>query len=79
MDTIKYIPALRFKWLTPLYDFFLGITMPEGKIKRRLIDIASINADSTLLDFGCGTEGGIKDFIKAVSLQVFDEVTITMY
>ncbi len=55
MDTIKYIPALRFKWLTPLYDFFLGITMPEGKIKRRLIDIASINADSTLLDFGCGT------------------------
>ena len=29
--------------------------MPEGKIKRRLIDIASINADSTLLDFGCGT------------------------
>jgi ubiquinone/menaquinone biosynthesis C-methylase UbiE len=55
LGTNKYIPALRFKWLTPLYDFFLGITMPEVKIKRHLIEIASINADSTILDFGCGT------------------------
>ena len=29
--------------------------MPEVKIKRHLIEIASINADSTVLDFGCGT------------------------
>lgn len=55
MGTTKYIPALRFKWLTPLYDFFLGITMPEVKIKRHLIELASLSADSTILDFGCGT------------------------
>ncbi len=55
MDTTKYIPALRFKWLTPLYDFFLGITMPEKKIKKQLINCAAISDDSKVLDFGCGT------------------------
>ncbi len=55
MSTTKYIPALRFKWLTPLYDFLLGITMPEVKIKRHLIELASLSADSKILDFGCGT------------------------
>ena len=29
--------------------------MPEEKIKRHLIEVASINAESTILDFGCGT------------------------
>jgi ubiquinone/menaquinone biosynthesis C-methylase UbiE len=51
----KYIPALRFKWLTPLYDFLIGITMPEMKIKHHLVETASINEDSAVLDFGCGT------------------------
>jgi len=51
----KYIPALRFKWLTPLYDFFLGITMPEKKIKQQLINYAAISDELKVLDFGCGT------------------------
>lgn len=55
MNKPKYIPALRFKWLTPLYDFFLGITMPETKIKRKLIEYAFIHRNSKVLDFGCGT------------------------
>ena len=55
MSTAKYIPALRFKWLTPLYDFFLGITMPEKKIKKYLINCASISDETKVLDFGCGT------------------------
>lgn len=55
MSKSSYIPALRFKWLTPSYDFFLGITMPEKKIKKCLIEISSINNDSKVLDFGCGT------------------------
>ncbi len=55
MTNNKYIPALRFKWLTPLYDFFLGITMPEIKIKRKLIEYAFIGRNSKVLDFGCGT------------------------
>ncbi len=55
MSTAKYIPALRFKWLTPLYDFFLGITMPEKKIKKYLINCAAISDETKVLDFGCGT------------------------
>lgn len=55
MEQTNFIPALRFKWLTPLYDFFLGITMPEKKIKTALISDANIYAGTKLLDFGCGT------------------------
>jgi len=29
--------------------------MPEVKIKRHLIELASLSADSKILDFGCGT------------------------
>ncbi len=55
MTRTKYIPALRFKWLTPLYDFFLGLTMPERKIKFALIEAADISPRIKVLDFGCGT------------------------
>jgi ubiquinone/menaquinone biosynthesis C-methylase UbiE len=55
MSKTKYIPALRFKWLTPLYDFFLNLTMPEKKIKQALIETANIPAGVKVLDFGCGT------------------------
>jgi ubiquinone/menaquinone biosynthesis C-methylase UbiE len=55
VNTNKYIPALRFKWLTPLYDFFVGLTMPEKKIKQQLIASAKIYNGAKLLDFGCGT------------------------
>ena len=55
MEQQKFIPALRFKWLTPLYDFFIWITMPEKKIKKALISEANIYAGAKLLDFGCGT------------------------
>ena len=55
MSTTKYIPALRYKWLTPLYDFFLNLTMPENKIKKALIAAAYIPSKAKVLDFGCGT------------------------
>ena len=55
MEQAKYIPALRFKWLTPLYDFLINITMPERKIKQALIETANIPAGVKVLDFGCGT------------------------
>lgn len=51
----KYIPALRFKWLTPLYDFLINSTMPEKTIKQALIETANIPAGIKVLDFGCGT------------------------
>lgn len=55
MNTANYIPALRFKWLAPLYDFLIGITMPEKKIKHELITSAHIQTNENMLDFGCGT------------------------
>lgn len=55
MSSEKYVPALRFKWLTSLYDFIVRITMPEKKIKTRLVETAGISAGQKILDFGCGT------------------------
>ena len=51
----KYIPALSFKILTPLYDTFFKLTMREEIFKRRLIKEAGIRAGHKVLDLGCGT------------------------
>lgn len=52
---VRYIPALRFKWLTPLYDPLLKWGMQEETFKRRLIVQAKIRPGSRVLDMGCGT------------------------
>lgn len=41
-QTISYIPALRFHWLTPLYDPVLKWGMPEEHFKRQLIAQATL-------------------------------------
>lgn len=51
----KYIPALSFKVLTPLYDVFFKLTMREELFKRRLIEQAKIRSGQRVLDLGCGT------------------------
>jgi ubiquinone/menaquinone biosynthesis C-methylase UbiE len=50
-----YIPALRFKFLTPLYDPLLRWGMSEITFKRRLIEAARIVPGWRALDLGCGT------------------------
>ena len=55
MSTEPYIPALRYNWLTKFYDFFLGITFPEKKIKQALIEQCGFTANERVLDFGVGT------------------------
>jgi ubiquinone/menaquinone biosynthesis C-methylase UbiE len=50
-----HIPALKFHFLTPIYDWFIRCTMPETKVKKRLIEQAEIKAGDNVLDFGCGT------------------------
>jgi ubiquinone/menaquinone biosynthesis C-methylase UbiE len=51
----SYIPALRFRFLTPLYDPLLRWGMRELTFKRRLIEAARIPAGFRVLDLGCGT------------------------
>ena len=55
MTEQPFIPALRYNWLTHFYDFFLGITFPEKKIKQALIDQCAFNGNERVLDFGVGT------------------------
>lgn len=54
-DEKRYIPALSFRWLTPLYDPVLKWVMREETFKRRLIQQANIQPDMNVLDLGCGT------------------------
>ncbi len=51
----KYIHALRFSWLTPVYDPVLRRMMPEVALKQRLIAQAEIATGQHVLDLGAGT------------------------
>ena len=50
-----YIPALKFDWLTPLYDPVLTWVMREDTFKRHLVQQARIERGHRALDLGCGT------------------------
>lgn len=51
----RYIPALRFKWLTPLYDPLLKWVMREETFKRHIVQRVNPQPAMDLLDLGCGT------------------------
>ena len=51
----KYIPALRYDWLTPLYDPLIRWTLREFTFKRGLLKQAGIERGYQVLDLGCGT------------------------
>lgn len=55
MNEAKYIPALRYNWLTNFYDTIVKTTMPEEKFKVALLHEARIRAGQSVLDFGVGT------------------------
>lgn len=55
MTKKRYIPALKFGWLTHFYDPLMKLTRSEEKFKKYLLRQANINDDDTILDFGCGT------------------------
>lgn len=50
-----YIPALRFDWLTPLYDPILRWVMREERFKLLLVKQVKIQPGQRVLDLGCGT------------------------
>lgn len=51
----EFIPALRYKWLTRVYDPIVHYTMPEDAFRDALIAQSGIGAHARVLDFGCGT------------------------
>lgn len=51
----QYIHALRFSWLTSLYDPLVAWTAREDTFKRRLVREAQIDHGHSVLDLGCGT------------------------
>ena len=50
-----YIPALKYGWLTPLYDPLVRWTLRESTFKRQLLEQARIERGHRVLDLGCGT------------------------
>jgi len=50
-----YIPALRFHWLTNMYDWLIRNFMPEKEYKARVIQEAIQSGEERVLDFGMGT------------------------
>jgi len=51
----EFIPALRYRTLTRLYDGVVRVTMHDERFKRALVEQAELRAGHTVLDLGCGT------------------------
>jgi ubiquinone/menaquinone biosynthesis C-methylase UbiE len=51
----RFIPALRFRALTPLFDRVVGATRHERVFKQRVLERAAIREREAVLDLACGT------------------------
>ncbi len=51
----NYIPALRYDWLTAVYDPVVRLTTREAAFKNALIEQAKIESYQHVLDLACGT------------------------
>lgn len=51
----NYIPALKYDWLTKMYDPVIQFTMPERNFKTALINQMKITSGHRVRDFGCGS------------------------
>lgn len=51
----RYVPALGYDVLTPLYDPLVRLTTREMAFKSRLLDQAGVAGADRILDVGCGT------------------------
>ncbi|MEE8110835.1 MAG: class I SAM-dependent methyltransferase [bacterium] len=60
-----YIPALRYDWLTSVYDPLLRWAIRESTFKSDLVEQAQIRKGHKVLDLGCGT-GTLTVLIKKV-------------
>jgi len=51
----RFVPALRFRWLTPFYDFVAALTTRESAFKQLLLQQADPKPGWRVLDLACGT------------------------
>jgi len=63
MTESRYVPALRFHWLTPAYDAIIRSTTRERRFKSALIEQARFAPGQEVLDLACGT-GTLAIWIK---------------
>lgn len=54
-DKPRFVPALRFHWLTPLYDAVVRWTVRERHFKQALLVQAAVQPGFEVLDLACGT------------------------
>lgn len=52
---VSFLPALRFKALTRVYDPAVRWTTREDTFKQRLLEQAEVESGDRVLDLGCGT------------------------
>ena len=50
-----FLPALRFRRLTPYFDAVVRVTVREGTFKQRLLDGLDLTPGASVLDVGAGT------------------------
>lgn len=55
VDDAGFLPALRFRRLTPLFDFVAAVAVRDRAIKRRVMAYAALGGSEDVLDVGCGT------------------------
>ncbi|HET9914750.1 MAG TPA: class I SAM-dependent methyltransferase, partial [Anaerolineales bacterium] len=55
MTNQKYVPALSFRWLTPLYDAIIDGPLSIGRMRRGLLLEMGDLKDKKILDIGSGT------------------------
>jgi ubiquinone/menaquinone biosynthesis C-methylase UbiE len=67
-----YLPALRFKRLTPLFDLVAAVAVRDRAIKRRVLTRAAIASGEDVLDVGCGT-----GTLAVTAARTAPEVTVT--
>lgn len=72
MKPVKFVPALRFNFLTDIYDFVFRITMPENKFRNELVDLLPKEDSTTVLEFGTGTASN-----AILVKQKYPRVTVT--
>ncbi|MCL4838968.1 MAG: methyltransferase domain-containing protein [Thermoanaerobaculia bacterium] len=71
-DDAFYVHALRFRWLTPLYDGVVAATTRERTFRAAVLEQAGLRPGQRVLDLGCGTGTlAIEMASRCPGLQIF--------